>query len=366
MAPRVAVTSVVRHTGPHERSGYLRVLDLETGRIVSETPLPESSFRAIDPNPRGGYRGGKGIGIAGGRLAVANSERIFVLDSSWRLLGDLSHPWLGSIHDLLAEEDSMWVTCTNCDLLLRLGWEGQALEHWTWREDAELARALGYPRPPRFHPDTDYRDPRSTRGRVLSLVQLNALARHGEELVVSFGRVVPRRAYLRKRAAAAASRLGLSVRDSTTARTVRLPAPSERGSAFALVALGANRAARIVYRVEDVSVPNHNVLVCGDRVLYNDSNGGRLVEVDLAGQAETRAVAVPGEPSFARGLAALGGDRYLVGSQRPAAVHVLDLGEGRAVGSFPFSGDERESVYAVAVLPETFDDPPSRIALPAQ
>jgi hypothetical protein len=366
MAPRVAVTSVVRHTGPRERSGYLRVLDFDTRQVISETPLPESAFRAVDPNPRGGYRGGKGIGVAGERLAVANSERIFVLDPSWQVVRDLTHPWLGSIHDLLVEEDSIWVTCTNCDLLLRLGWDGRVLDHWTWRADDKLARLLGYRRPPRFHPDTDYRDPRSARRRVLSLVQLNALARLGDELLLSFGRVVPQKAYLRKQVAAAVGRLGLSLRDSTAARTVRLPAPSEEGSAFALVALDADRAARVAYRVENVSVPNHNVLVAGERVLYNDSNGGRLVEIDLSRQVETRAVAVPGEPSFARGLAALDADQFLVGSQRPAAVHLLDLSEGRAVDSLPFSDDERESVYAVAVLPDGFGDPPRQLQFPAQ
>jgi hypothetical protein len=364
MAARVAVTSIVRHAGPGERSGFLRVLDLEARRVVSETPLPESGFRAIDPNPRGGYRGAKGIGVAGGRLAVANSERVFVFDRSWRLQGDLTHPWLGSIHDLLAEEDAIWVTCTNCDLLLRLGWDGQVLERWTWRENHALARALGYRRPPRFYPDTDYRDPRSTRGRVLSLVQLNAVARDRERLLVSFGRVVPQRAYLRKGAAAAAGRLGLSPRMRAPRRPSRLPVGQEPGSDFALVALDTDRAAEVVYRVEGVSVPNHNVLVAGERVLYNDTDGGRLVEVDLARRAETRAVAVPGEPSYARGLAALASDRYIVGSQRPAAVHVLDLAEGRVVDSFAFSADERESAYALAVLPGTFEDPPPRLTLP--
>jgi hypothetical protein len=366
MAVRVAVTSIVRHTGPGERSGFLRVLDLDERRILSETPLPESAFRAIDPNPRGGYRGAKGIGVLPDRLAVANSERVFLFDPAWRLQGDLTHPWLGSIHDLLAEPEAMWVTCTNCDLLLRLGWDGQVLERWTWREDRALARALGYRRPPRFDPGTDYRDPRSTRGSVLSLVQLNAVVRDGDRVLLSFGRIVPWTTYLRKRAAAAAGRLGLSPPARVPAGPSRLPAGREAGSAFALVALAEDRSAKIAYRVEDIAVPNHNLLAAGGHVLYNDTDGGRLVELDLGRRTETRAVVVPGDPSYARGLAALGGDRYLVGSQRPAAVHVLDLGAGNTVGSVGLSDDDRESVYAVAVLPDTFDDPPPQLAFPAQ
>src|SRR5262249_61998400 len=108
MAARVAVTSIVRHAGPAERSGFLRVLDLEARRVVSETPLPESAFRAIDPNPRGGYRGAKGIGVAGGRLAVANSERGFVFDRSWRAPAGLTPPLLGPVPDPPGRGDPRW------------------------------------------------------------------------------------------------------------------------------------------------------------------------------------------------------------------------------------------------------------------
>src|SRR5262249_62287156 len=104
---------------------------------------------------------------------------------------------------------------------------------------------------------------RSTRGRVLSLVQRNAVAGDRERLRVSFGRVVPQRAYLRKRAAAAAGRLGLSPRMRAPLQPSRLPVGKEPGSDFALVALATDRAADVVYGVRGVSVPNHNVLVAG-------------------------------------------------------------------------------------------------------
>ncbi len=361
---RVAVTSIVRHTAPGERSGFLRIVDLDTGLVVSETPVPESAFRAIDPNPRGGYRGAKGVAVSGDRLVVANSERLFVFDRAFRLVADLTHPWLGSVHDVLAEVESIWVTCTNCDLLLELSWEGTPRRRWTWRDDRRLGRALGYRTPPRFDPDCDYRDPRATRGRVLSLVQLNAVARRGDGLLVSFGRVVPRRAYLRKRAAAAAGRLGVTDPRRSPATPGVLPVGREPGSSFVLVELTRDLEARVAYRVDGVDVPNHNVLVAGNRVLYNDTHGGRLVEIDLARGAETRALPVPGEPSYARGLAHLDGDRYLVGSQRPAAVHVLDLAARACVRSYALSRDERESVYAVCLLPDEFDEPPPRLPFP--
>jgi hypothetical protein len=372
MSPvRVAVTTIVRHAEPGERSGFLRVVDLDAKRVLSTTAVPESAFRANDPNPRGGYRGAKGLGTHGGRLVVANSERLFVLDRSWAVQADLTHPLFGSVHDLRAEADGILVTCTNCDALLRVGWDGRDVAWWTWRRDPALARELGYRQPPRFDPSVDYRDPRTTRGHVLSLVQLNGVDRDGDSLLLSFGRVVPHRVYARKRTGALVERLGLRLpRTHGTGRVSRLPAAPEPGSAFALVRLRgtdpdlAPARGELAYRLEDVRVPNHNVLVRDGRVLYNDSNGGRLVELDLSARREVRSVAVPGEPSFARGLAAWRDGLHLVGSQRPAAVHVVDLDAERLVDSVALSDEPRESVYAIALVPDEFDDPPAAVAFP--
>ena len=120
--------------------------------------------------------------------------------------------------------------------------------------------------------------------------------------------------------------------------------------------------ARVVLRRKDIAVPNHDVLVDHGRLLYLDSNHNRLVAVDRQTGREVVAVDIPGEPAFARGLARLGGDRFLVGSQSPAAVHTVDLEAGRIVDSIALSDDRRDSVFAIALLPEGFDSVPARSA----
>jgi hypothetical protein len=52
-----AVTSQVRFAGEAIYSGFFRVLDLDTGETLITEPVPESPWRAVDPNPRGGLRG---------------------------------------------------------------------------------------------------------------------------------------------------------------------------------------------------------------------------------------------------------------------------------------------------------------------
>jgi hypothetical protein len=49
---------------------------------------------------------------------------------------------------------------------------------------------------------------------------------------------------------------------------------------------------------------------------------------------------------------------YLVGSQRPLAVHGVDIELGALTSTFELDGADNESVYAIALLPDTFVEAP--------
>jgi hypothetical protein len=369
---RAIVTSLVREADLEEPSGFVRVVDLERGAVLTTFAMPESRHRAQDPNPRGGLRGAKGVGIHGERLVLANTERLFVLDTGWRLVGDITHPWLAGVHDLLCEADGVWVTCTSCDLLLRISWDGRPLEDWTWRRDPALAEELGFRSAPPFDPDLDYRDPVVAHTGVHDVAHVNGVARGSDGLLVSLGRILaPRTAWAlgaRSAGARVAARAGVgrvavaTVRRRRARRLARSEQPAADrlpGSSFALVALG--EPARVVLRTTGVDVPNHNVVEEDGLLVYNDSNAGRVVGVDRGSRLERHSAPVPGSPAFARGLASLGDGRFLVGSQAPHALYTVDLPGGRVVSSVDLGGRPRESVYAVALLPARFDDPPVRL-----
>jgi outer membrane protein assembly factor BamB len=332
---RVVVTSNVRYATPSEGSAYLRVLDLETGSLLLTTQVPESSFRTIDPNPRGGQRGGRGLSVYGGRLVVANAERLFVLDTSWRLVDELSHPLAGDIHDVLAEERGVWVASTACDALVLLDWDGEAKDVWTYRSDRGLVRQLGLPRRalPPFDANADYRDPRN-RSDEDDSAHLNSVVRDGDRLLVMLGQIHGRTEKTWQDAWSAVVELALDGKPLAKAR------------------------ASVLCRRDGLVVPNHNVARLGGLVVFNDSNGNRLVAVDPR-TGETRcSVEIPGDPPYARGLAPLGDGRWLVGSQRPLAVHAVDLARGEVVQTWAFDAPEDESVYAVCLLPDEFSTPP--------
>jgi hypothetical protein len=376
----VAVSTVVREGLLGSPTGYLRIIDLDTGRTLYCGFPPESVYTRDDPNPRGGSRGTKGISACPGRVAVAVAERVSMFDEEWRLLEEVSHPWFGLLHGILAEPDGVWVTATACDMLIRLSWEGQVVDSWFWRSDSGLRRALGFGSLPRFDGRRDYRDPLATGGGFDS-VHLNAVARGRNGLIVNFGQVRGKDALRRHR------REQLLIRPLEAlpaarpllrrVRRRRLDRPPDHGPdgrplpmhSSALVALpdrsgnsteGERRSARVIHRRNGVGIPNHDVLEAGELVLYNDTNANDLVVLDPGGE-EVGRVRLPGESGFARGLAWLEDDLFLVGNASPASLHTVDIAKGRVVSSLSLDGPPKESVSSIALLPASFKAPPSRL-----
>ena len=359
-AARIGVTSAVRLAGSADFSGYFRVLDLGSGRVQLTVPIPESSGRAADPNPRGGVRGAKGMSAIGDRFVVANSERLFVFDPSWELVAELTHPLLGAVHDVLAEEDGVWVTCTACDLLLKLGWDGTVVDRWSWRDEPSLVSELGFRSVPPFDGSLDFRDPRAVQQGVHNIVHLNGVVRGRDGLLLSFGRVLAQREVSFRRRKALLARLlsPLGVSRPLSTRPTPVPASAVPGSSFAIVALPAAGRPGVLLRRDGIRVPNHNVDEVEGGLVYLDSNDSRLVVWDSRAREERQSVAIPGEPGFARGLARVAEGVYLVGGQAPLAVYTVDLGQGGIVASLELEGVENESVYGICVLPPEFGDLP--------
>lgn len=355
----VGMTSQVRHSGTWDYSGYFRVVDLESGRTLLTESVPDSPWRRVDPNPRGGLRGAKGLSGVGDRLIVTNTDTLFVLDPTWSKVAEISHPHTGSVHDVLAEEDAIWVTCTHADLLLKIGWDGRPLDSWSWRSDPVLVSALGLPRVRPFDPRVDYRDPLQLQGGVYNIAQLSSVTRCPEGLLLTFGRVLtPRELRLR--------RLRARIGRVTAPFGIQKPAPEPPWRPRSLSAvvllrdvdgrLGDARA-ELLLKIEHTYVPNHNALEADGLIVYGDSNGSRLVAVERAtGKAEI-VVDVPGDPPFVRGLTRLDDGTFLVGSQKPLAFYAVDLPGARIVGEYPLEGQPTESAHALAVLPPAFSDP---------
>lgn len=360
---RVLVTSVVRHTDQQQASGIVRVIDYETKRVLMKSAVPESVHRAKDPNPRGGLRGARGVTTDGARLVIANTERLLVFDPYWKLVGDITHPLMGGVHDILAEPDGIWITCTNADLLLKLNWTGKMVADWEWRVDRSLIAGFGFRSLPKVDRTLDYRDPESMRDAVRNVVHLNAVTRGPNGLLLSFGRILSAGAYRKQRVMSVLGQLArpLGIKSRPHRPAQGLPVSKVEGSSFALVLRHEDGSSKMLKHAAGTNVPNHNVIQIDNWLVYNDSNAGEVVVSALDERSSDRRVQIPGQPSFPRGLVQLGRGHVLVGSQAPAAIYQVDLAAGRVVSTFLLDGEPNESVYGICLIPPSFADPPTHL-----
>ena len=275
---------------------------------------------------------------------------------------------MGGIHDVLAVEDGIWVTSTAASLLVKLDWAGELVQHWNWAADSELARALGFRRPPRFDDTIDYRVPAYGLG-AHDVVHMNAVISRASRLVVSLGQIRSPAIQHWQRVRSSAMRTGealpLSRRAIAVLRNRRMrggeersvPAPGKTAASHAIVELdlrdGRPGAARALWRQGGVSTPKHNVGFAGETVVFNDSEIG-LAGVRLATGDPEYTIPIPGSPTFARGLCMLGGDECLIGSQRPAAIYRVSLRTRSVLDAIELDGEPWETVYAICTVPDEF------------
>jgi hypothetical protein len=362
---RIVTTTVVRLVGQEIASGFICVLDLESHKLLTKIPVPESRYRASDPNPRGGLRGGRGLAVYGDRLVVANTERLLIFDSKWRLINDISHPLMAGVHDIIADAEGIWVTCSAADMLIKMDWEGRLIAEWEWREDSTLKDIFGLSRVPRVDRRLDYRDPESMRDGVRNIVHLNSITKTDGDLALSFGRILSQQDYGKAIQQSwigwFAKRMGVKRRTATGMREDQIIKPTRAGSSYALVLLDNNGKTRILRQVKGTKVPNHNVIRFGDDLIYNDTNNGCSILVALKGDRSDRVIQIPGENRFLRGLVQLDEEHILVGNKAPLTIYKVNRHSGRIVDTFLLGGEPNEAIFAICILPQEFGDPPSRL-----
>jgi len=121
----VLATTVVRN-GFEGHNGYLFEIDWDLKRIVHQLEIHNPLID--DLGPRGGARGARGVVSGNGHYYVANFNTIFVFDSSWQLVREISHPLFNGIHEIECDIDGLWVSSTGLDAVLKVDWHGQLLE----------------------------------------------------------------------------------------------------------------------------------------------------------------------------------------------------------------------------------------------
>lgn len=317
---RLLVSTIVRKASPLEISGYLYTVDLHENAVRERTPFIEAPLRDLDPNPRGGMRGARGIAVEGDEVYVANYSAVYRFDTQWRCKGVISHPDCADIHDIAVQDGALWVTSTRNDLLMAFDRDGTLRA----RIDLRKSVALDDPVPvsdSQTAENVDFRDPRTHEKALHDYLHVNSLAfAPDDSLVVSLGQVA-------------------------TAE-----APQSR-----LVRLNPHGGSELASELDGATVPRHNTLHLPDgSLLFNDTPRGELVLFDSITCTERDRIAIGA--GYLRGLAQLEGGRIATGAQQQIAL--VDTRAQDPPDFIRLSHDPRESVHSIAVLPWNFSGLP--------
>jgi len=126
---RFFATSVLRCSSTHERTGYLFELDWAKKIILKKIPIPIETNSPFW-NSRGGNRGGRGICYFEGYLYVATAMSLLKYDESLNMVGEISNPYFGGIHEIFNDDTGIWITSTIHDIILKVSYNGDILYKW--------------------------------------------------------------------------------------------------------------------------------------------------------------------------------------------------------------------------------------------
>jgi len=128
---RILATVVLRTSKPEEAHGFLVAIDWPARRVVRTLAAP-GLYGELGYRNRGGRRGFRGLARHQGRVWLAASDAIYLLDpASLGIVGMVSHRYMGSIHDLFADGDGVWVTCTGADGIFKINEQQEVVdERW--------------------------------------------------------------------------------------------------------------------------------------------------------------------------------------------------------------------------------------------
>jgi hypothetical protein len=371
------ISTSCRHTPIDQPSGHLIVFELETRRVIKRCEIIEAPYQYLNPNPRGGLRGLKGIGLYGNRIAIANTSTIFIYDSQWKPIDYFWHPSCAGIHDIAMTADRAWVTSSRNDLLFEFSLSGKLVNYFDARTFFPLMFDSGkFPKPFLSQSQIeggsiDFRDPRTHDEGWCDASHINGLGlmRNGD-LLVSCGLIknlnhqqllVIKNWMVRKGIWSRVIQINKAIRRSAIKRTIHdrriedlvvQPVHGKSG----IVRISSDGKVNSCLTIGEVTAPSHSVreLIDGTAV-YLRTTTGKLLHFDPMNGRTIEEIFIGNH--FLRGARELADNTLILGDNN-ILVH-FDLNKQKELFSRVISDDPTEAIFDICVLPDHFDLPPN-------
>jgi hypothetical protein len=342
---KLVATTVIRHSVVgQEATGQMLVIDWKQGEIERAMPVPLPKHPSSNTNPRGGLRGGRGVKFWQGLCYVATYDTVYAYDQSWNRVAEISHPLATDIHEIDIDTEGLWLSCSRCDLIIKLSFSGDLLTHWHISDAPGLMRRLKISVLP-LALDHDYRKqlPCDLDRTHLNCVQCQP----DGSLIVHLGKVRPEDLLHR------GLRRLLPSPGFEAHRMGRLRSKLydwAHGSASYVVRLsGPNLCQFNILARYPALRPNHNGQLLDDGRVAVASERKALVISESATGRTLRQIPLPAK--WVRGLTQIGPERLLVGIA-PCAILEVDLAEGRIRRQLTISDHPHEALHGLTVVPD--------------
>lgn len=369
---KILISTTCRHTTPKEPSGFLYVYDVENRKIIKKSEIIEPPHRDADPNPRGGFRGLKGLSIRNDKLALANASTVFIYDNNWELVSCFWHPSCAGIHDIKLMDDCIWVTSSSNDLLFCFTFDGEIIKHYDLRKFPVISeRAKGQIKPflsekKVLHGLVDFRNPRTHDNNFTDLLHVNSVdILSNGDLIVSCGlfrNITRKKLHKINHSLRQIIFLGLSYRLYVLYEKYLKPhlrsdkAPREKTlSTSLLIRINDKGVALPCLALNNVKVPSHSIRILNDdSAVYLNSTTNELIHFNPT-SSNVMLIKKVGN-TFLRGVERLP-DQSLVIGDNNHIVH-FDLFKQEIIHQGVLSNNSIEAVYDIVSIPEGFSNPP--------
>jgi hypothetical protein len=137
--------STVERAGVSQGAGEFILADFDAKQVLCKAPVVPTDLKTVDPNPRGGGRGGRGMWVDGDRVYGASRDRIHTFDRDLKELRSVSNGLLVGCHEVYMERPGfLWVAATNIDAAFEINLSDGEIARSYWpREDPRLQDSLG-------------------------------------------------------------------------------------------------------------------------------------------------------------------------------------------------------------------------------
>jgi hypothetical protein len=318
--------------------GSLFRLDWDRKAIVREVPIvPSDPALDHDPNARGNVRGCRGIRVAGDEVIAADYHTLHFFDRDLNPKRKLSDGLMAGLHEIDIAGDSVWVTSTTLDAVLKYRLADGARQAGFWpREVSEFQQALEV-QPLAIDKDIDNRDTflDSASFRGPSHLHLNAVCEFRGEVYALFHS---------KCVVANLSRNTIVISDPNLKHAHNLII-HEPGIVY------INDTHRTVVRVYDLASGEQIRAIDikkmpGIKALVFRSAMRALRELGVSFFSTRRKATA--RPLYLRGLA-LHGD-YIFAGFSPATIACIDKATGELVDCYFHSTDARVCIHGLTVV----------------